>query len=74
MSDFQLGSFVVHAKLASLGSGEVVALDKGTIRIRFASGERPFVFELVAPHLTITADAPARAVATPAKRARKKKA
>ncbi len=71
MSDFQRGSYVIHSKLGALGSGEVLSLEKGTIRIRFASGERHFVLNLVQGHLSATAEAPARSEV--AKRERKKK-
>jgi hypothetical protein len=74
VSDYERGSFVIHAKLGDLGSGEILGLDKGTIRIRFASGERHFVLKLVEPHLSSTLDAPHRALpASAAKRERKKK-
>jgi hypothetical protein len=66
------GSFVTHAKLPELGSGEVVSSEKGTMRIRFASGERAFLIESVERHLVTTQDAPARPAAT--KRASKAKA
>ena len=42
MSQFELGCYVVHAKLPDLGSGEVLSAEKGAVRIRFASGERSF--------------------------------
>jgi hypothetical protein len=66
MSLHEPGSFVTHAKLPDLGSGEVIAYDRGTVRIRFASGERSFLVDAVAPHLVVTAEAPARS--TPSKR------
>lgn len=72
MSAHEPGSYVTHAKLPDLGPGEVVLLDKGTIRIRFASGERAFLLDSVAPHLTVTQEAPAKAPAP--KRATKAKA
>jgi hypothetical protein len=66
------GSFVLHAKLQELGSGEVVSVDKGTLRVRFSSSERTFDLATVTPHLTVTAEGPAP---TPtATRARKTKA
>jgi hypothetical protein len=71
MPTFDAGSFVTHAKLPELGSGEVLSHDKGTMRIRFASGERAFAFEKVEPHLLVTQEAPAPT--KPAKRAAKKK-
>src|SRR5688500_691734 len=36
MSTLEPGSYVTHAKLPELGSGEVIVAEKGTIRIRFA--------------------------------------
>ena len=73
MSHFETGSYVVHAKLPELGSGEVLAAEKGAVRIRFASGERNFSVEFAAKHLTITAEPPEKAA--PAKsKARAKKA
>lgn len=66
----ELGSFVSHAKLPDLGAGEVVASDKGTIRVRFASGERAFLLEAVERHLIVSETAPP--AATPPKRAAKK--
>lgn len=71
MSLHEPGSFVTHAKLPELGSGEVVAADKGTMRIRFASGERDFLIEAVEQHLTVTQEAPPPAAP---KRATKAKA
>ena len=59
MSNIVPGSFVLHAKLPELGSGEVMSVDKGTLRVRFASSERSFVFDIVAPHLTVTTEGPA---------------
>ena len=72
MSAYEPGSYVVHAKLPDLGSGEILSLDKGTLRIRFASGERAFIADVVGPHLVVTAEAPARPA--PTKRASKAKA
>lgn len=66
------GSYVTHAKMPELGSGEVVSSEKGTIRIRFASGERAFLIEAVERHLVVTQEAPARPA--PTKRASKAKA
>ena len=57
------GSFVTHAKLPELGSGEIVSYDRGAVRIRFASGERQFLVDTAAPHLVVTLEAPARASA-----------
>jgi hypothetical protein len=74
VSHFERGRFVIHAKLGDLGSGEILGLERGTIRIRFPSGERQFLLKLVQPHLTSTTDAPLPSVtASGAKRARKKK-
>ena len=66
------GSYVAHTKMPELGSGEVVSSEKGTMRIRFASGERSFLIEAVERHLVVTQDAPARPA--PTKRATKAKA
>lgn len=59
MSTLEPGSYVTHAKLPDLGSGEIVAAEKGTVRIRFASGDRSFLIDAVAPHLVVTLEAPA---------------
>jgi hypothetical protein len=53
-----VGSYVTHDKLADLGAGEVVARDEGTVRIRFASGDRTFAWDRVVQHLVVTRDAP----------------
>jgi hypothetical protein len=71
MSLHEPGSYVVHAKLPDLGSGEILSNEKGTLRIRFASGERAFMADVVGPHLVVTAEAPARPA--PTKRASKAK-
>ena len=71
MSTPEIGSYVTHAKLPDLGAGEILAADKGAVRIRFASGDRSFVWEMVQGHLTTTTEAPAPAATKPAKRARK---
>ncbi|HEX5657239.1 MAG TPA: hypothetical protein VFX59_08585 [Polyangiales bacterium] len=71
MPNFEAGSFVVHAKLPDLGSGEILSNDKGTVRIRFASGERAFAIEKAEAHLAVTQEAPAP---PENKRAKKKKA
>ncbi len=68
----ETGCYVVHAKLPELGTGEVMAAEKGCLRIRFASGERNFNIDFVAPHLTVTTEAPAKP--TPAKRKSRAKA
>lgn len=44
--------------MPDLGVGEVFSVDDGKVGIRFESGERSFMYDLVEPHLTITADAP----------------
>lgn len=66
-----VGSFVTHAKLPELGSGEIVVADGQRVSIRFASGERNFVYALVEPYLTVTAEAP---VGRPSKPGRAPKA
>ena len=68
------GSFVTHAKLPELGSGEIVSYDRGAVRIRFASGERQFLVETAAPHLLVTDEAPARPSAPKRASGAKKKA
>lgn len=55
---FEPGSYVTHAKHPELGSGELVASESGRVVIRFASGERKFVWKLVSEHLTATEVAP----------------
>jgi len=67
---FLIGSYVIHKQLAELGAGEVVSREEGRIRIRFASGERLFSEELVAPHLEVTREAPVQPA--PAATGRKK--
>jgi hypothetical protein len=67
MSTPEIGSYVTHDKLPELGSGEITASDNGAVRIRFASGDRNFVWDMVRGHLSITMEAPA----PPAKAARK---
>jgi hypothetical protein len=75
MSTFELGSYVTHAKMPELGAGEILAAEKGTIRIRFESGDRSFLWDLVAAHLTMTAEAPPpRSAPAKRKRATKKAA
>ena len=59
MSSFEIGSYVMHAKLPELGAGEILSAEKGAVRIRFASGDRNFIWDLVAGHLAITLEAPA---------------
>jgi hypothetical protein len=46
--------------LPELGSGELMSSENGRVRIRFASGERNFMWSLVATHLSQTDVAPAR--------------
>jgi hypothetical protein len=67
VSSFEIGSYVTHTKLPELGTGEILASERGAIRIRFASGDRNFLWELVAAHLEITLEPPAM----PAKSARR---
>lgn len=71
MFAIETGSFVVHAKLPDLGVGEVMAAEKGCLRIRFASGERNFNAGFVTPHLTVTTEAPKR-ISPKAKKAKAK--
>jgi hypothetical protein len=69
VSSFEIGNYVLHAKLPELGAGEILAADKGAVRIRFASGDRNFIWDLVAAHLKMTDEGP---VAPPSgKRTRK---
>ena len=68
MNILLVGTCVVHAKLPELGNGEVIASDGDRVSIRFASGVRNFVFRVVAPHLTVTSEAPP--LAKPARSAR----
>ena len=67
------GSYVLHAKLQELGSGEVLSVHKGALRVRFASSERAFDLAIVTPHLTVTVEGPAPSAPASA-RARKTKA
>jgi hypothetical protein len=67
----RIGSYVTHAKLSELGSGEVVGISETKISIRFGSGERDFIYELVEKHLKVTSEAPA---APPSKKAQKSRA
>lgn len=64
------GSYVTHNKLPELGSGQVVSSEKGTIRIRFASGERNFLIDAVRLYLEVSAEGPP----LPASSARKSRA
>jgi hypothetical protein len=70
---FLVGSYVVHRKLAELGSGEIMKSEMGTITIRFASGERRFSEVHLVKHLEKTNEAPVLPPPT-ARRAAKKKA
>jgi hypothetical protein len=70
---FLVGSYVVHRKLAELGSGEIMKSEMGTITIRFASGERRFSEVHLVKHLEKTNEAPILPAPT-ARRAAKKKA
>lgn len=74
MSGYRVGSYVLHKKLQELGAGEVVMVDKGAIRIRFASGERSFAERQVDPHLELTNEAPEAAPPAPARKRPAKKA
>jgi hypothetical protein len=71
MSQIVTGSFVVHAKLPELGSGEVLWSEKGTLRLRFACGERSFLAELASPHLSVVVAGPPSRPPAKAKRTRK---
>jgi hypothetical protein len=57
--------------MLDLGSGEVMSLEEGKVRIRFASGERSFLYDRVVEHLTVTSEAvpepPAKPKKAPAK-------
>lgn len=55
---FSVGSYVVHKKLAELGSGEITKSEMGTMTIRFASGPRNFSEAIVDAYLEKTTDAP----------------
>jgi hypothetical protein len=70
VSSNEPGSYVTHNKLPELGSGEVVYSGKGTIRIRFATGEKTFLIEAVTQHLVRSETAPGPS--TVPKRATKK--
>jgi len=78
VSNLALGCYVSHSKLPDLGTGEVLSAEKGTIRIRFASGERNFLWAKAEEHLAVTQEAPpppAKAAKAPrAPRATKAKA
>lgn len=76
-----VGTYVTHAKLPDLGTGEITIVDGERVTIRFATGERNFVYSLVKKHLQVTSDAPAPRPSKPprapkaatAKAAKKKK-
>ena len=55
---FHFGTYVVHKKLAELGSGEIIKAELGAITIRFASGTRNFSESHVGKHLETTSEAP----------------
>lgn len=74
MFQIEAGSYVVHSKLPELGTGEIMASEKGCVRIRFASGERTFNIDFVSPHLSITVQAPAKPAPSPAKARSRSKA
>ena len=74
MSSYRVGCYVLHSKLQDLGSGEVVMVDKGAIRIRFASGERSFAELKADPYLEVTSEAPLAPPPTARKRAPRKAA
>lgn len=64
------GSYVKHSKMLDLGSGEIMSLEEGKVRIRFASGERSFLYDRVVEYLTVTVEA----VPAPPAKAKKKAA
>ena len=68
---FSIGSYVVHRKLAELGSGEITNSEMGTMTIRFASGSRNFSEAIVVAFLEKTLEAP---VMPPAAAKRKRQA
>ncbi|MET0341450.1 MAG: hypothetical protein ABW252_10650 [Polyangiales bacterium] len=74
MSSYRVGSFVLHSKMQDLGAGEIVMIDKGAIRIRFASGERSFAEQKATPYLEVTAEGPAAPAPTARKKAARKTA
>lgn len=55
---FSVGSYVVHKKLAELGSGQITKSEMGTMTIQFASGLRNFSEAIVCAHLENTTEAP----------------
>jgi hypothetical protein len=58
-----IGSMVTHAKLPELGRGEILSWERGSTRIRFASGERTFPIAFVEPHLIGAQQGPIRLTA-----------
>jgi hypothetical protein len=74
MSTLQIGSYVTHNKLQDLGSGEILSLEKGTVRIRFASGDRSFLGHLVESYLVTALEGPVMLAQKAAKRAKAKAA
>jgi hypothetical protein len=71
----RVGSYVTHLKMPDLGTGEIVAVDDTRVVIRFASGQRNFVYALVEKHLNVTTEAPPLPASKPARtRAAKKRA
>lgn len=61
MNHLRIGTYVTHAKLPELGSGEIVSSDGQCFSIRFASGQRNFVCALTEKHLSVTTEAPVAA-------------
>ena len=55
---FSVGSYVVHKKLAELGSGEITKSEMGMMTIQFASGLRNFSEAIVGAFLEQTTQAP----------------
>lgn len=55
---FNVGSYVVHKKLAELGSGEIIKHEMSMVSIRFASGVRNFSEAIVGAFLEKTTEAP----------------
>ena len=74
MFHLEAGSYVVHARLPELGTGEILGSEKGCVRIRFASGERNFNVDFVSPHLSVTQEAPAKPTPSKLKAKAKNKA
>jgi hypothetical protein len=72
VSNMTRGAYVSHAKLLDLGSGEIMSAEKGVLRIRFAAGERAFSAAAVAPHLTVSLEAPVFLPPKPVRKVRTK--